>query len=50
LVSDARNFAVRYLPSWFPGAGFKRYAVEWKELIEAFVNEPFEHCKETMVI
>jgi cytochrome P450 len=37
---------LRHLPSWFPGAGFKQSAVEWKKLIEAFVNEPFEDCKE----
>lgn len=49
LVSDSPDFAVRYLPSWFPGAGFKRSAVEWKKLIEAFVNEPFEDCKEKIV-
>jgi hypothetical protein len=40
---------VRYLPSWFPGAGFKRSAVEWKKLIEDFVNEPYEDCKEKIV-
>jgi len=43
------NFTVRYLPSWFPGAGFKRSAVEWKKLIEAFVNEPYEDCKQKIV-
>lgn len=49
VVSHHRNFTVRYLPSWFPGAGFKQSAVEWKKLIEAFVNEPYEDCKQKIV-
>jgi len=49
VVSHDRNLAVRHLPSWFPGAGFKRSAVEWKKLIEAFVNEPHEDCKQKIV-
>ena len=40
---------MRHLPSWIPGAGFKRYAVEWRKLIEAFVNEPYEDCKQKIV-
>jgi hypothetical protein len=49
VVSDYRNFTVRHLPSWFPGAGFKKSAVEWKKLIEDFVNEPYEDCKQKIV-
>jgi hypothetical protein len=41
--------AVRHLPSWLPGAGFRRSAVEWKKLIEDFVNEPYEDCKQKIV-
>lgn len=50
-VSDSPELlrAVRHLPSWFPGAGFKQSSVEWKKLIEAFVNEPYEDCKEKIV-
>ena len=40
---------MRHLPSWFPGAGFKRSAVEWRKLIEDFVNEPYEDCKQKIV-
>ena len=40
---------MKHLPSWFPGAGFKRSAVEWKKLIEAFVNEPYEDCRQKIV-
>jgi len=46
---DRNATAVRYIPSWFPGAGFKRSAVEWKKLIEDFVNEPYEDCKRKIV-
>ena len=48
-VSHDWNITVRHIPSWFPGAGFKRSAVEWKKLIEDFVNEPHEDCKQKIV-
>ena len=48
-ASHDRCSTVKYLPSWFPGAGFKRSAVEWKKLIEDFVNEPYEDCKQKIV-
>jgi len=47
--SRSKRCPVRYIPSWFPGAGFKRSAVEWKKLIEDFVNEPYEDCKQKIV-
>ena len=34
--------ALRFLPSWFPGASFKRKAVEWKAQVMEFVDRPFE--------
>lgn len=33
---------VKYLPDWFPGAGFKRNAVIWKKKIEEFVDKPYQ--------
>ncbi|KAF8552662.1 cytochrome P450 [Imleria badia] len=33
--------ALKHLPDWFPGAGFKRNAAIWKKQIEEFVDEPF---------
>jgi len=34
--------ALRFIPEWFPGAGFKRQAREWREVTEAVQKEPFE--------
>jgi len=38
---------MKYLPTWFPGASFKRYAMEWKPLMLDFVNKPYEHAQES---
>lgn len=40
---------IKYLPNWFPGASFKRYAIEWKPLMLDFVNKPYEHSQESFV-
>ncbi|PPQ98746.1 Dimethyltryptamine 4-hydroxylase (PsiH) [Panaeolus cyanescens] len=37
--------ALKYLPSWFPGAGFKRQAKIWKEAADHMVNMPYERMK-----
>ncbi|KDR68214.1 hypothetical protein GALMADRAFT_105117 [Galerina marginata CBS 339.88] len=37
--------ALKYLPSWFPGAGFKRKAAVWKPMLDAFVDRPYENSK-----
>ncbi|KAF8983950.1 cytochrome P450 [Cyathus striatus] len=34
--------ALKYVPEWFPGAGFKRTAREWKKLALASRDVPFE--------
>ncbi|KAI0676742.1 cytochrome P450 [Trametes maxima] len=39
---------LRYLPSWFPGAGFKRNANVWKARMQEFVDKPFELVKTRM--
>ncbi|KAH9899373.1 O-methylsterigmatocystin oxidoreductase [Cubamyces lactineus] len=36
---------LRHLPSWFPGAGFKRDAASWKPAVLALRNAPFDHAK-----
>ncbi|KAI0350830.1 cytochrome P450 [Trametes cingulata] len=36
---------LRHLPSWFPGAGFKREAEAWKPDVLALRNAPFDHVK-----
>lgn len=40
---------MKYVPSWFPGAGFKRDAALWKGKMEAFVNQPYDYTKQQMV-
>jgi hypothetical protein len=40
---------VRYVPAWFPGAGFRRVAHHGYELAEKIFHEPFEHAKEMLV-
>ncbi|KAK7052946.1 hypothetical protein VNI00_004266 [Paramarasmius palmivorus] len=36
---------LKYIPSWFPGAGFKRQAREWRKLTMRLKNEPFVEGK-----
>jgi len=38
---------VKYIPEWFPGAGFKRFARVAKQNIEDSVNFPFQHVKQS---
>lgn len=40
---------VKYLPSWFPGASFKRNAALWKAKMQEFVDRPYEHALDEMV-
>ncbi|EEB88750.1 hypothetical protein MPER_13242, partial [Moniliophthora perniciosa FA553] len=39
---------LKHVPSWMPGAGFKRKAQEWKEAGFKLVNEPVAVAKEMM--
>ncbi|KAJ7080831.1 cytochrome P450 [Mycena belliarum] len=36
---------LKYIPDWFPGAGFKRKAREWRKLGRATVDLPFVEVK-----
>ncbi|KAI0016275.1 cytochrome P450 [Xylariomycetidae sp. FL0641] len=40
--------ALRYLPSWMPGAGFKRTAKEFRANLEAFIETPAEFVRRKM--
>ncbi|KAJ5670969.1 hypothetical protein N7507_000096 [Penicillium longicatenatum] len=33
--------ALKYLPAWFPGAGFKRTAQEWRKTLEEVAKRPY---------
>ncbi|KAF9645498.1 CyP450 monooxygenase [Thelephora ganbajun] len=38
---------LKYVPEWFPGAGFKTFARIAKKNIDDSVNSPFKHVKES---
>ncbi|KZO99695.1 cytochrome P450 [Calocera viscosa TUFC12733] len=39
---------LKHLPTWFPGAGFKRLALRWKKRIQETREAPFERVKRDM--
>lgn len=41
--------ALKYVPKWFPGAGFKRKAYEWRRLTTAMVEVPFYDSEKAVV-
>lgn len=41
--------SLKYVPSWMPGAGFKRKAKEWKALALDSLNRPFNTLKAELV-
>ena len=41
---------LRYLPSWFPGAYFKRFAEDNRPVTLRVLNRPFDTIKEQRVI
>ncbi|TFK48005.1 cytochrome P450 [Heliocybe sulcata] len=40
--------ALKYVPSWFPGAEFQRKAIRWKALMKDMLNKPFQVVKDGM--
>ncbi|KAK0184475.1 cytochrome P450 [Armillaria mellea] len=36
---------LEYLPSWMPGAGFKKKAALWNRMLKEFAEDPFEEAK-----
>lgn len=40
---------VKYVPRWFPGAGFQRFAAAHRELTEEMLNKPMEEVERTLV-
>jgi hypothetical protein len=40
---------VRMVPEWFPGAGWKRKAREWRKTVLSATNEPFDWARDQMV-
>ncbi|KAJ7065511.1 cytochrome P450 [Mycena amicta] len=42
--------ALKYVPSWFPGAGFKRQAARWRKVRLDSVELPFEETRKNMML
>ena len=40
---------MKYVPSWFPGAGFQKKAQEWAHLANEMPNKPFNAVKDAVV-
>ena len=40
---------LKYVPSWFPGAGFQRKATHWRKAINTMAEKPFRHVQEQLV-
>ena len=45
---DALPF-LRFLPAWFPGAGFKNTAKAWRRTLDDMTYVPWEYLKARMV-
>lgn len=41
---------MRYVPSWFPGAGFKQFAKTGEKLFAVAVDGPFDFVKESLKV
>ncbi|KAI0691331.1 cytochrome P450 [Cytidiella melzeri] len=37
--------ALKYVPTWAPGAHFKRQALKWRQTVRAMLNQPFDMVK-----
>lgn len=40
--------ALKYIPAWFPGAGFKRHAAEWKKLVDDMFEIPYRESMKSL--
>ena len=40
---------LKYVPSWFPGAGFKKKAARVREASNIMAERPFQHVQEQLV-
>ena len=40
---------LKYVPSWFPGAGFQKKAIHWRELNAIMTEKPFRYVEEQLV-
>ena len=40
---------LKYVPSWFPGAGFQKKAAHWRDATNTMAEKPFRHVQEQLV-
>ena len=40
---------LKFVPSWFPGAGFQKKAAHWSSVNAAMTQKPFSQAKEQLV-
>ena len=40
---------LKYVPSWFPGAGFQKKAAHWSQINASMVQKPFDYVKDQFV-
>ena len=40
---------LKYVPSWFPGAGFQKKAAHWRKVNARLAEKPFRHVEEELV-
>jgi hypothetical protein len=40
---------LKYVPSWFPGAGFQKKAGRWREVNHIMADKPFGYVQEQLV-
>ena len=48
-VTDLTRPAVKYVPEWFPGAGFKKQARTWRRSVDRLLNAPYEDVQRRLV-
>jgi hypothetical protein len=41
--------SLKYLPSWFPGAGFQKKAAHWREVNASLSGNPFRYVEDQLV-
>jgi hypothetical protein len=44
------TFPVKYVPEWFPGAGFKKTAKQWLATVNELAEKPYLMVKDEMVM
>lgn len=50
ISSHSTNLAVvKHVPSWLPGAGFKRQAAEWRQAVKDMTELPYQKALDLIV-